>query len=112
MNVCPPPMSMRCDQMSRFLAGRWHCLKTLRPNGSHPGIAVLCADGGQEDVCVKLTVNQDAAGPCEDDLDSEAGSEVLDPGLLEEMLARMEDDGDDARAAARHAPLAPKPSFS
>ena len=78
----------------------------------HPGIAVLCADAGHEDVCVKLTVNQDAAGPCDDDLDSEAGSEVLDPALLEEMLARMEDDGDDARAAARHAPLAPKRSFS
>ena len=60
---------------------------------------------------MKLTVNKDAAGPC-DDPDSEAGSEVLDPGLLEEMLARMEDDGDDARAAARYAPLASKRSFT
>lgn len=36
------------------------------------------------------------------DRDSIAGSDIIDPKVLEEMLSRMDDDGEDARVAARY----------
>lgn len=36
-----------------------------------------------------------------DELESLAGSEIVDPEVLRDMLAHMEEGGEDARAAAR-----------
>ena len=36
------------------------------------------------------------------DMDSLAGSDIVDPDVLRDMLTRMDDDGEDSRAAARY----------